>query len=67
MKIDVLEGDVIITAKEGEYHIIMASLRELVAEMHESDFLPRVGVSRKKVSELAQFFFDESVRLGIEE
>ena len=67
MKADV-DGDLVsIAVTEKEYHIIMGGLRELVAEMHEKDFPPRMGVSREQVSELAQSFFDESIRLGIEE
>ena len=63
-----LSGELVrLDVSYGEYHVIMASLRELVAEMHEQDFPSRVGSDRDTVSELAQSFFDESVRLGIEE
>lgn len=63
-----MSGDTIsVLVTEREYHIIMASLRELVAEMHEKDFLTRIGKSRDEVSDIAQQFFDASVLFGIEE
>jgi hypothetical protein len=61
------DGTVIVMMTVSEYHLVMGSLRELAVEMHELDFLPRVGASRDAVSDLAQRFFDESVRIGIEE
>lgn len=61
------QGCVVVMMTIAEYHLVTGSLRELAAEMHELDFLPRVGASRDAVSDLAQNFFDESVRIGIEE
>lgn len=58
---------VIVMMTVAEYHLITGSLRELAAGMHELDFLARVGAPRDVVSDLAQRFFDESVRIGIEE
>jgi len=67
MKANIIDDHIIVTFTEKEYHIVMGGLRELVAEMHEKDFPSRMGVSRERVSELAQSLYDESVRLGIEE
>jgi hypothetical protein len=61
------DGIVVVMMTVSEYHVVMGSLRELAVEMHELDFLPRVGASRDAVGDLAQRFFDESVRMGIEE
>jgi hypothetical protein len=58
---------VVVIMTVAEYHLIMGSLRELAVEMHELDFLARVGVPRNAVADLAQSFFDESLRIGIEE
>jgi hypothetical protein len=61
------DGRVVVMMTVAEYHLIMGCLRELPVEMHELDFLSRLGASRDAVSDLAQCFFDESIRIGIEE
>jgi hypothetical protein len=61
-------GDTITTIlTEGEYLMVLSCLRELIGEMHEKDFPPRIGVSRDVVSSLALQFGAELEKLGIEE
>gem|GEM_PF-4865703 len=47
--------------------MILNGLRELIGEMHEKDFPPRVGATRDAVFALVMQFRDELENLGIEE
>jgi hypothetical protein len=67
MQASAQDGLINIVLDETEYLLITNSLRELIGEMHEKDFLPRIGASRDAVFALVMQFRDEVERLGIEE
>lgn len=67
MQASAQDGLINVVLDETEYLMILNGLGELIGEMHEKDFPPRVGASRDAVFALVMQFRGELENLGIEE
>jgi hypothetical protein len=67
MQASAQDGPINVVLDETEYLMILNGLRELIGEMHEKDFPPRVGATCDAVSALVMQLRDELEKLGIEE